>query len=481
MSHSSLLRAGLAVFLGLVLASVGHTQALSLREAVDRAIAASFLVEEGELQLTADRVALRTTQLGRYPNLSIGGSAGYQFGRTIDPVTNDFVSQEIGTNTWNINAAVPLYQGGLIRRTIKQNRARIAASEASAEDIRQDVALAAAQAYLNVLLTTEAAQIIDSRLVQGDKELARIDALVVAGQLPPADRFEPASVLANTQRELVVARNAVQSARLSLRQLLRTPPGDSLTLPPPDASYLDAVALPAVNPGDLYVEAVSDQPAVRAATLREEAAEAGVAVARAGYLPTVGAFGQLRTNASTQAFSFPVFTGGTTIVNQTFFIDGQPVTVGVPQPEQLPSADPTYFDQLSENFGQSVGLQLNVPVFNNGQTRAAVERAELEVVRARLSSERERQEFENDVQQAYQAAVAARAEVAAAREALAAARTAADAARRRAELGAGSPFELTNAQALLAQAETTLLRARYQFLFNAKVVDFYLGNPLTLD
>ena len=461
--------------------SAGAQQTLSLQEAVDRAIDASFAVERGELNLTRDRVALRTTELSRYPNISFGGSAGYQFGRTIDPVTNDFVSQEIGTNTFNLNAGVPLYQGGLIRRTLTQNRAQIAASEATLEDIRQEVSLNTVAAYLEVLLAEEESNAARDQVGVSAEALRRVEALVAAGQLPRVDRFEPAATLARNEQQLAAVENKLAAARLALRQLLRLPPGGELSLATLDSARFESIELPPTSPAELFATAAERQPGIRAALLGEQAAEAGVDVARSGYLPTVAAFGQLRTNASTQAFSFPTFTGETTIVEQTLFFDGQPVTVGVPQPEQIRNPDPTYLDQLEENFGQSVGLQLNVPIFSNGQNRANVERAELAVAEAKLATEQERQDLENDVQIAYQQAIGARAEVAAAERALEAARQAYAAAERRAALGQGSRFDVTNAQILLEQAQTNRLRARYQFLFNAKVVDFYLGRPLTLD
>ena len=471
----------LALVTASALAQAAVAQSLSLQDAVDRAIEVSLVVEQGELQLAQDQVTLRTTELSRYPSVSLGGSGGYQFGRTIDPVTNDFVSQEIGTNSFNLSAGVPLYQGGLIRRSLAQNRADIAASEATLEDLRQDVALDAAEAYLNVLLTEEQLLVAEANLEAASQAARRADALARAGQLAEADRYEPAALAASREQESVIARNAVASARLTLRQLLQLGSGETLNIPRPDSSIFEDLELPAISPEELFAGAVDRQPSVRAAMLSEAAAEAGIAVARSGFLPTISAFGQLRTNASTQAFSFPTFTGETEIVDQTFIINGEPVVVGVPQAQQVQNPDPTYFDQLQENFGQSFGLQFNVPIFSNGQNQAAVERAELAVAQASLDVERERQVLENEIQQAYQAAVAARAEVEATERSLAFRREAFRVASRRAELGAGSAFDLTNAQILLEQAEVALLRARYQFLFNAKVVDFYLGNPLTLD
>ena len=468
------------VLVGLCLtAGAAGAQRLTLEEAVRRAVEESLPVRSARLQTRGTEIGLRASELERYPNLAFRANGGVQFGLNVDPTTNDAVQQRTGFASGSVDLGVPIYQGGRLNAAIAQNRAQLAADQASVEASEQDVALDVANRYLTSLLRTEDLRAARSQRADAEAELDRTRRLIAAGTLAPAQEVEAASALSRQASLVVAAENALALAELNLRQLLRFGPDEPLNLIDPSQIDFDAVTLPPVQGVELYQAAVSRQPGVRAAELAAEAAEAGERVARAGFYPSVNGFAQLDTRYSSRAVQ-PVGDVELEVVEQEVFIDGNPVSVGFQQPvfrtENIPVGQ-----QLQDFFGQAVGLSVNVPIFNNGRTRAAVQRAELAVEQARLTTERERLTLEIEVEQALQAARAARAEVEAAQRALAAAENAYAAAQRRAELGAGSAFDLTNAQLLLEQARATELNARYQFLFNAKVVDFYLGRPLTLD
>lgn len=489
--RSPSLYTALAVALG-SLASPVVGQTLELREAVDRALAQSLAVQQGLLDVRSAEVGLRQAQLSRYPNLGFTADGGLQFGQTIDPTTNDFVSQQVGTSTFALTGFAPLYQGGRISRSIARAEADIAAQEANLEDIRQDVALTVAQTYLEQLLATEQQRFAAGQLASARESLRQLRSGIRAGARAPVDSFELVSQVARQRQTLQQARNAGALAELRLRQALQADPSEVLNLIDPTLVDFDAVALADVSGPELYSAALGRLPGVRAAELAVEAAELGVAVARSDFLPTVGVFGNLNTRASTlgnkrtivedpslqaQPLMFPQ--QQLTLGSQTVDLPAQTLVVNTLAPT-FATEDVTYFQQLENFFGQSVGVRLSVPIFNNGITRANVERAEVLVERARLATELERQTAEQEVEQAYQAATAGRLEVAAAAQARDAAQAALAAAERRAEVGAGAQADVTNAQLLLEQAQASYLRARYQYLFNVKVVDFYLGRPLEL-
>ena len=459
-------------------ASAITAQTMTLREVVDRAVEQSLLVEGAEQELALSRVDLRQTERSRYPSLALQNSGGYQFGLNVDPTTNLLERQTIGFLNFSLDAGATLYGGGRINNTLKQNRASVAAAEASLADRRQDVALQATQLYLEALLAAEALDNAELLRNQIAAQLRTLEGRITAGQLAPVDRFESDARLARQEQAVVAAGSARRLAVLRLEQLLRLPPGTSLEVSVPETLDLDGVQVPDVDAAALYAAARDRQPGVRAAELSQEAAAAGIEVAKSGYRPTLNAFGQANTRYSSQAIR-RVPDGTATISEQTVLFNGQEVTFGFPQPnlaiEEIPLTE-----QLSDFFGQAVGLSLRIPIFSQGQNDATLARAETRLAQARLQREQEELDLRSETEQALLNARNARAEVAAARRALAAAQAAFDAATRRAELGAGNDFDLSDQQLLLEQAQITLLRARYQYVFNAKVVDFYLGRPLTL-
>ena len=469
-----------SIFLFLLLAAATVAgQTLTLEQAVERAIDQSLEAQQAQLDVASAKANYRQSKLDQYPNAAFSTNAGFQFGLGVDPTTNTLQQQQIFFASPSINANATLFAGGRIRSTIARNKVRIEAAEASAEDLRQDVALNMANQYLSALLAREELNAARSRLVDAQAQLQRTDRLIEAGSLARVERFPLASEQARAQQNVVVAQNALELAELQLKQLLRMEPAEALQLVRPESIDFDKVQLSTAAALEVYQAAVSRQPAIRAAELNEAAATEGLAIAKAGYYPNLTAFGQLNSRYSSQATELVGFTMGD-VEEQTVFIDGNPITLGFPSqnPEfQTISAG----QQLNDFFGQVVGINLNVPIFSNGVNDLLVQQAQLDLERARLSTALERQRLEVEVSQALQAARAAQAEVAASERALEAARATVSAAQRRSEAGAASAYELANAQLLLEQAEVTYLRNRYQFLFNAKVVDFYLGRPLTLD
>ena len=143
--------------------------------------------------------------------------------------------------------------------------------------------------------------------------------------------------------------------------------------------------------------------------------------------------------------------------------------------------DNPYFNQLGENFGQNVGLQLSIPIYNNARNQVNIERAEIGVLNQEVSNQRQKQQLKADVQRAVADAKAARQAWQAAISAREAAAAAFQNSEKRFRLGAINTFEYTTAKASLDRVEIDLTQAKYQYIFNLKVLDFYLGRKLSLD
>ena len=469
------------IILGLYLgfASFVSAQTLTLKQAVEQAVEQSLDVQQAKLQLRSDEITLHNTELSRYPSINFRTTGGYQFGLSVDRTTNALVQQSSGFLTPSLDASAPIYQGGRIRRTIIQNRSQIAASEANVEVAQQNVSLQVAQNYLEALLAKEELYAAETRLKEAKAELDRFTKLIAAGSAAQVGQLELQSTVARLEQGLVTAKNQLQLSELRLKQLIRMPIDEVLTLLDPNTIDFDAINLQPVSGVELYQAALSRQPSIRAAEFGEVAAAQGIDVAKSAFYPSISAFGQLDTRYSTEAFR-PTGDPTFDISEQTVFVNGQQVTLGIQQPnfmlERIPIG--TQFNQF---FGQAVGLSLNVPIFNAGQNQANLERAKLQLETAKQATETQRQLLEIEVEQAYQNALAGKADVEAAKRALEAATTSFEALKRRQEIGAASAYELTNSQLLLEQAQARFLQARYQYLFNVKVVDFYLGRPLDLN
>ncbi|MEO6760550.1 MAG: TolC family protein, partial [Saprospiraceae bacterium] len=266
---------------------------------------------------------------------------------------------------------------------------------------------------------------------------------------------------------------------LNLKQLLQLEPDFDLRIEQPAIVVPGAVP----DPGsltDVYGIASTTQPNIRAADLRIKSAEEGIPIARSAYYPSISAFANLSSNYSSQ-FLNPYLTGE--------MVKGAPITIdfnGVPQTisiyqDEVRYNKIAYFDQLDQNFGQGIGLSVSVPIYQNGRTRLNVERARLGVLNAQIQNTQLRQQLKNDIQTALANSRASRQQLDAAQKTYDATNTAFQNMGKRLDLGAVNTFDLTTSQNNLDIAENDLVVAKYTYLFNLKILDYYLGKQLSLN
>jgi len=460
-----------------------HTQEVwSLEKCIAHAQDANLTIKQAQANVRTNLLAEQQAKTARLPNVSASGSLGRQFGRTVDPTTNQFNNTGINYNSFGLNAGISLFNGGQIHQQVAQAGYDLKAAEADAENTILSLNLQIAQAYLTVLLNEEQLESAQKRVEQSRRQLVVTQKLVDAGSVPMADRYNVDAQIARDEQLTITAVNNLELAYLNLKQLLQLEPDYPLEVEHP-AFNLPADANPEVQTLlAVYNVAETAQPVVQAADYRVESAKVGVKVAQSAYWPSLSAFGNLNTNYSSQ-FQQAVFTGNVTTGEPQFVqIAGQPdpVEIAFLQPEFILERVP-YLEQLDQNFGQGIGLNLNVPIYQNGRTKLNVERARLNVVNAELQSTQARQQLKNDIQTAIANARASKRQVDAAEKSYQSFKTVYENTEKRHTLGASNTLDLTTAKTNMDTAENDMLVARYDYLFRLKILDFYLGKPLTLD
>ncbi|MEZ4984809.1 MAG: TolC family protein [Saprospiraceae bacterium] len=453
--------------------------AWSLQRCVQYAWQHNLAVQQAEINVRNSSLDKSLNQWSRLPSLNASVSGGYQFGRTIDPTTNSFNNTRIGFNSYGLNGGVVLFDGNRINASIQQADANLEASRMDAEDTRQTIALNVATAFLNILLNEEQLANSQTQVEQSKQQLERTNRLVAAGQLPANARLDLEAQLARNEQTLIVAQNNLDIANLSLKQLLQLDPAQPLVLEMPAVAVSEDMLVRSYTLEEVYAAALRTQANVAAAQLRIQSSEQGEKVAAAGALPTLTLFGSLNTNYSTAAIDF-----ANPNTDNVMLVPGDPVQVevngistevvffnpvGVTYPKQ------SFGDQFTENFGQSLGVSLNIPIYNNHRNNIAKERARLGIINAELNHRQLTDRLKSDVQAAVTNFYTARNSYLAAQRSFEAAEAAWNDARRRFDLGAINTFEYNNAADNRDLAQRELTRARYQLLFNQKVVDFYMG------
>jgi outer membrane protein len=455
----------------------------SLERCVRHAQENNLSIKQAQANVKTSILAEKQAKTARLPNVSASFNAGEQFGRNIDPITNTFSNVSIGFNNLGLNASVSLFNGGQIHHAVKQAAWDRRAAEADAAQNGNNIALQVAAAYLNVLLTQEQAENAERRVSQSRQQLAVTQKLIDAGTAPLADKYNIEAQVARDEQAAVTARNSIELALLNLKQLMQLEPDYDLTIERPE------VPLPAdANPGALtlspvYQTATGTQPSIQAAAYRIKSAEEGITIAKSAYYPSVGFGLNLGTSYST-AFQLPervvqVPTPAIPVVfnGESGSLEFVGNTIDVPQNiRRVP-----YFDQINQNFGQSLGLNISIPIYQNGRVRLGVERARLGLLNAQIQQNQVQQTLKNDIQTAIANARATGKQYDAAQRTLDATQLAYQNMEKRFGVGAVNSFDLTTAKNNRDNAENDFVVAKYDYLFRLKILDFYLGKPLQMN
>ncbi|MCB0551931.1 MAG: TolC family protein [Phaeodactylibacter sp.] len=469
------------LFMSLCLAMLaGNAQnTWSLEKCIDYARQNNLSVKQAEYSIKNTDLTRKQNEFNRLPGLSGRTSGGLQFGRTIDPTTNSFNTEQITFNSFSIDLNATLYSGNRLNNAVKQSRIDLEAARLDAQATVNDIGLSIANAYLSILLAEEQLENARRRLELSQSQLDQTDKLIRAGSLPPNDRLDFLSQIALDEQSIIEAQNLVAIGYLNLKQIMEIDPNEDIRIVRPESINIpEGVDPQGFQLNEVYNAALQTQPQIRAADLRLESAQLEENIAHAGFLPTLSLFASLNTNYSS-AFQSPIF--GLVRSKQTVFINNDPVEIEFENEAPVDYKNIAFGKQFNDNFGQTVGLSLGVPIYSNHSNRIAVERARLNVLNTQVTNRQQRQQLKTDVQRAIADARAARETLQASQRTADASQAAFENAEKRFKLGAINSLEYTTARNNLDRALVDVIRAKYQYLFNLKVVDFYLGRPIILD
>lgn len=458
----------------------------SLQRCIEYARDNSISLKQAETGIQLAALTDKANHLSRLPSVSANSNIGYQFGRTIDPVSNQFKSQTIAFNSMGLNAGATVYSGGRINNTIKQGEINLKAAEKDAATSFNNIALSVATAYLNVLLSEEQLENANRRRALSQQQLDQTDKRIAAGTLPANDRLDVLAQIANDEQAIVQASNSIDINYLTLKNLMQLDPATNIKVERPSFTIPSDANPDAFDFFAVYAQAVNSQPQVAANELRVQSAEVGVDLAKSGYFPTLSVFGSLSSSWSDAAKQFEVINLGTERQGQTFYVDlGQgeqelDVEYDVPKIQEN-ILDYPYIDQIKNNFGQSIGVGLNIPIYSNGQNDINVQRAQVNILNAKLQSDQTKQQLKNDVQQAIASAKNSRQTLDASQKSIDATKVAYENAEKRFQLGTINNLQLLTARNNYDIAQTNLTVAKYDYLFRLKILDFYLGKTIKLE
>ena len=469
----------LAVILPLIGANAQQGKKWSLEECVNHALDNNLNVKRSEISMKNEEVSLLQSRLSRLPNLNAGLSNSWRWGRSIDPTTNLFTTQRVNSNGANASSQMLIYNGSQLSRTVRQNQTDMQASLYDLEKSKNDVSLDVVLGYLQIIFTRELLENSRFQLNTTRTQLDQTDKLVKAGSLPITNLLDLQSQVASNEVEVINAENNEAQAVLQLKQYLQIPYEEDFDIETPEFDQED-YGFVEYSVGEVFRQAESTQPEVKSADLKIQSADMGIKIAKGAHIPQIGIGGNFFTNYSDQNRKFL----GRDLIPDEY----TPIGYVLNDPTQIvvtPGTRTNYEDidiptQWADNRSWSAGFNINIPIFNGWQTNSNVQRAKINKDLAEISATETRNVLRQTIETAYndaQAAIkvydAARKQVAALEESFRATETSYN-------LGALNYVDYQVASFNLFSARSNLVRAKFDYIFKLKVLDFYLGNPLTL-
>lgn len=445
MIHSPIQRTVLTLFLAsLAFSATAQDAGLwTLRRCIDYALQNNIQIKTQEVALETAEASLEQAKAAQYPTLNFSSSFGANFHNV--NTYNEYMEKTAGvsmSNNFGLNSGLTLYQGGRLRNTVKQSQVQRDATELDTEQARIDLEISVAQAFLQVLYNHEALDLNRQAEQLSARQVERGEQLFQAGSISRVELAQLKSQHSSDQYQTVSAENTLEASRLKLKQLLELgldQPFD-IQYPPVDDAVVGA---PIPDLADVYAEALATLPQMRSSALDIESADLAVKIAKGSAMPSISMNAGLSTG----------YSSGTGV---------------------------TYFDQLGNKLGESVGLNLSLPIFNNKQVRTNVRRAELQLENARLQEESTRKQLLSTLESLRNDAVSAQQRYFASKAQLEASTESFRLVTEQFNAGIKNTVELLNEKNNYLNALSQQLQAKYQALLAEKLLERYMNQPIDL-
>jgi len=448
----------------------GQSVRYNLEQCIEQALKQNIDVQLSMLSESQAELSMNQAKSGFAPDLSASAGQFYQSGRSIDRFTNQFVQSTIGSNNFQLQGSVLIYGGGQTQNNFKQAKSNWLASQADLDAVKISVILQVSGAYVQCLQSQEAENAAQNAASASQAQLERGQILFDAGGSNRGVLLGLKAQYANDLATLTAAQNNKNVALQNLKQLIRLPQNQVLE---PVTESLGNIEAPFPYSAQQLVDSILyKRPDHRAAKYRLASAEFGLRSAKGALLPTLSLGGNLNTVYSDNAKNVDgVNLAGFSPIGR---VQGTNEIVEAPKFDyQMSTID--FGEQVKNNFGQSLGVNLNVPIYSGMQRQNQVKSADVNVMRAKLNLDRIEQTVQNEVLSAYNNYQNAEKRYAANKESHELQKQNEQYVKQRLDAGAASFFEYQVAYANAQSAYQNFISAKYERAFRRIVLEFYLS------
>lgn len=421
----------------------------TLQECLDYALANNIQVKKNKIDSESAEQDVIASKGQRLPGVSLGSNqnvAWRPYSQQTINLTNGTMStskSEVSYNgSYSLSGNWTVWNGGRIGKNIEKSKYSQRIADLQTEQTANSIQEQIAQLYIQILYENEAVKIDSSNVKLAELQVERAKERLKVGDLAKVDVIQLEAQLTQDQYSLVSAKSQLENYKLQLRQLLEIHGDTPFEVAIPTVTDEDVlVVLPSKS--SVYDAALNQRPEIESGKLNIESAKIDKSIAKAAYYPTISANAGIGTNNSSG-------------VNTNFF------------------------SQIKNNLSNTIGLSLSVPIFNQNQTKTAVQKAELSIRNSELELENTKKQLYSNIETCWLNANTAQQQYISATTNVASMKESYNLVSEQFRLGLKNIIELTTGKNNLLQAEGQKLQSKYTALYNLAMLRFYQGERMRL-
>jgi outer membrane protein len=376
----------------------------------------------------------------RLPSANASISQNFNWSKSNAPLSGNLTGTN-GTNA-SVNTGITVFNASKITNQIKQADLEIEAGQYSLETTKESISLSILNAYLQVLYAEEQVKNSQKQIESTNGELNLAAERLALQSISVSDYAQVKSQLASEKLTLANSESQLSIAKINLMQLMELPVQDNFNISHPDLqTELNQNRLPDVK--NVYETALGIKPQIKNAEINKQIAGLDEKIAKASYFPVLSASAGLSTGYSSKGSD-------------------------------------AYFTQLNNAISPSAGFSLSIPIFEKKQVKTSVAVAKLGYTDAELSEIDTRNQLRKNIEQACLDVTSAQIEYEASMEKYNATKESSALSDEKFKQGIINSVDYLVSKTNLIVAESQFLQSKYNLIFSYKILDFYMGIPLSL-
>lgn len=443
------MRTGITFLLFILQIAGGFLQAQekwSLDDCISYAIKNNLDIESQSITTEKYKESFSQSKRARLPYVGASTDYGINFGKSVDPNTNDVTYNSFASNSYSVNANIALFEGFIRNNRIAYNRFMYQAGVENEKDLKVNIGFQVMDAFHNTLYYQGLLDIAKEQKELSELNLNKIKKQEEVGLSAKTDLLEIEARLADEELLVIRTENNLKASLLDLKRAMNYPVSDDLELE--DINDSDIIRYPVFeNTDSVFALAMKFLPSVKAKMQQLHAVEKALAVSKGALYPSLYLGGGYYTGY----YETRMDENGNTI---------------------------SFRDQFKNNASQSVGVQLSIPVFNRWNARSQIKQSKLDLEKEKVDLDNFKNQLYYEIESYCQDLSAVSAEYLQAKKQTESNQLAFEVAEKKKEQGMFNVIDFYASKNLLSNAQGELLRTKLLYLLKRKTLDFYMGKTI---